>query len=71
MKIAEELFDQYKNTHPIAGELLHREMFKAVIEFHDKEIISLIDDEIVEQGLYKWNHTVKVLTELKQKIQSL
>lgn len=44
--------------------------FQKALAEYKSGIISLIDDEIVEQELYKWNHTVKVLSELKQKIQN-
>ncbi len=47
------------------------EAIKVERENVKSQIIALVDDLIIDETLYGWNHSAKVLTELKQKIETL
>jgi hypothetical protein len=76
MRTADELFNQYNNTHPAIGQFLGREMFKAVIAEHDADIKELIHNMIkgnergIEQLGYRYAHEqrIAVLKELGTKL---
>jgi len=45
--------------------------FNEALNEYKQSILTLVDDLIVDETLYGWNHSAKVLTELKQKIETL
>lgn len=64
----EELFN--KITSNGCREMTEERFNEALWEYK-QSILTLVDDLIVDETLYGWNHSAKVLTELKQKIETL
>jgi len=45
--------------------------FNEALKEYKRSILKLVDELIVDETLYGWNHSAKVLNELKQKIEAL
>jgi len=64
----EELFN--KITSNGCREMTEARFSEALKEYK-QSILKLVDELIVDETLYGWNHSAKVLNELKQKIEAL